>query len=350
MDKFNKKLQNLPQNIIINISKIDELKGGWGENSKLNYEILNRLKQATLITSTGASTRIEGSEMSDEDVENYMRGMEPTKLKDRDKQEVRGYFEILNNVFNSYQTLSLREGTIQNLHKELMKYSEKDKLHLGKYKTKDNKVGLVNNKGEIIKIIFDTTPPYLTKKEMDELIDWTRKAFEEKSFHPLLIIALFIVEFLSIHPFEDGNGRMSRILTNLFLLQEGYTFTPYISHEKIIEENKNDYYLALRQCQKERQENNATILPWINFFLKVVQKQAEEAMLLTKKDYLEKDLTSIQMKVWKYLTEHDTGGAGEITKATQLNRPTVNQALQKLMRLKKIEKMFKGSATKYRKL
>ncbi|MCC6323905.1 Fic family protein [Candidatus Nomurabacteria bacterium] len=348
MDKFNAKLNNIPPNIILKLSKIDELKGRWTENTQLSYDILNKLKKATLVTSTGASTRIEGSEMTDDEVENYMRGMEVTKLKDRDKQEVKGYFEILKNVFDSYQTLFLREGTIQNLHRELMKYSDKDKLHLGEYKTKDNKVALVNEKGEIIKIIFDTTPPYLTKIEMNELIDWTRNAFDTKNFHPLLIIAVFIIEFLCIHPFEDGNGRMSRILTNLLLLQNDYSFIPYISHEKIIEENKNEYYLSLRQYQKN--SDNKTILPWITFFLTVIEGQAIQVLELAKNNYLEFDLSPVQIKIWNYINEHKEAGASEMAKIAKLNRATVNQALQKLMRLKKIKKLYNGPATKYRKI
>ena len=350
MNKFNKKLNIIPLNTITLISKIDELKGRWIENSKLNYDILNKLKKAVLVTSTGASTRIEGAEMTDDEVENYMKGLETIKMKDRDKEEVRGYFEVLKNVFDSYQTLSLREGMIQNLHKELLKYSNKDKLHLGKYKIKENKVGLVNDKGEIIKIIFDTTPPYLTKKEMDELIDWTRNAFGQKEIHPLLIISVFVFEFLSIHPFEDGNGRISRILTNFLLLQNGYSFAPYISHEKIIEDNKNDYYLALRACQKTKNQEGETVLPWINFFLKIIYKQAEEAIELTKKDYLEIDLSDIQLKVWNYIQNNEKSSAGEISKETNINRATTNQVLQKLMSLKKIKQVGNGRATKYIKL
>jgi len=212
--------------------------------------VLTRLRKSVLVTSTGASTRIEGSELSDKDVEKLMRGLSLKRFRSRDMEEVQGYYELLTNVFNSYQSTPFSEGTIKFFHRELLKHAEKDTEHRGEYKKKENRVEMVNTAGDSVGVLFDTTPAYLTGKEMLELVEWTQQAILERKIHPLLIIGNFIVEFLAIHPFEDGNGRLSRILTNLLLLRAGYSFVEYVSHEQIIEQRKDQYYLALRSSQK----------------------------------------------------------------------------------------------------
>ncbi|MDI3496488.1 MAG: hypothetical protein PWQ35_509, partial [Patescibacteria group bacterium] len=187
-NKFNNRISNLPQNILKLINKIDLLKSKWINGAKLDQQTLGNLKKSILITSTGASTRIEGSQLSDEDVERLMRGLSLQKFKDRDKQEARGYFDLLTNIFESYKSIPFAESTIKFFHRELLKYSEKDKLHRGEYKKDENKVAMVSPTGEPIEILFDTTSPWLTPKEMQELVEWTQTAFLEKSAHPLIII------------------------------------------------------------------------------------------------------------------------------------------------------------------
>src|SRR4030042_5088220 len=125
-NKLDRRLQQIPAEIWSKITKIDELKGQWIAGARLSPQVLGRLKRSVLITSTGASTRIEGVRLSDEDVEKMMRGIDIKKFTDRDKQEVKGYFELLENVFNSWKSLSFNEGTIKHFHKELLKYVEKD--------------------------------------------------------------------------------------------------------------------------------------------------------------------------------------------------------------------------------
>jgi len=250
MFQYNQRINSIPQNIWSLINQIDELKGQWIGGVKLNPQALGRLKRWTLITSSGSSTRIEGSKMSDEEVEAFIRGLKTQKFSDRDKQEVKGYYELLENTFNSWQHIPFTESTIKHFHKELLKYSEKDKVHLGEYKKGENKVEMFNASGKSLGVIFDTTPAYLTPKQMQELLDWTKEVLALKTIHPLLIIGNFLVEFLAIHPFQDGNGRLSRILTNLLLLKSSYAYAPYVSHEKLIEDNKADYYIALRRSQK----------------------------------------------------------------------------------------------------
>lgn len=345
--KFNKRLNAVPQSIWELINHIDEIKGRWVGGAALNPQALGRLKKSTLITSTGASTRIEGSKLSDEDIENMMRGLTMQKFTDRDKQEVKGYYELLNNVFESWKHIPFSESTIQYFHKELLKYVEKDKLHRGEYKRVENKVHMIDNAGNSIGVLFDTTPAYLTPKEMLELVEWTKEHLETSKFHPLLVIGNFLVEFLNIHPFQDGNGRISRVLTNVLMLKSGYPYMPYISHEKLIEDNKAEYYVALRRSQKTIKTERENINEWLEFFLKVILEQAKQAIDLLSKENIELLLSPKQLLVWKYLESVSEATPGEISKATNVTRPTVSQALDVLLRLKKVKRIGQGRTTRY---
>jgi len=349
-NKFNNRIQNLPHDIYKIIDEIDLLKSKWVSGAKLDPQVLGKLKKSVLVTSTGASTRIEGSELSDEDVERVMRGLSIQKFKNRDKQEVQGYFEILTNVFEAFKSIPFSENTIKFFHRELLKYAEKDTAHRGNYKSTDNKVAMVNSDGEPTQILFNTTSSWLTPKEMQELVEWTQNAFLEKKFHPLVIIGNFIVEFLLIHPFIDGNGRLSRVLSNLLLLQHGYEYMPYISQEKLIEDNKPEYYVTLRQSQKTFRTDTEKIVPWLSFFFKIILEQSKRAIQLLSEEEVEKLLSPQQQIVWNFILESDAEVAPmEIFKNTNIPRPTINQALVKLLRLKWIEQIGLGRATRYKK-
>jgi len=349
MNHFNKRIANIPQNLWALINQIDELKGQWVGGAKINPQALGRLRRSVLVTSTGASTRIEGAKLSDEDIEKMMRGLSMQKFADRDIQEVQGYYKLLENVFNAWNSIPLSESTIKHLHRELLKYVEKDKLHRGEYKKIENKVEMINEAGQSIGTLFDTTPAYLTPKEMQELVEWAREATTLKEIHPLLIIGNFLVEFLNIHPFQDGNGRLSRVLTNLLLLQSGYAYTPYVSHEKLVEDNKAEYYIALRKSQKTLKTGSPDITPWLEFFLYVLLNQSKQAIELLSKENIDKLLSPKQLMVWKYLEQTEEATPGEISKATNVARPTVSQALDTLLRLKKVERIGQGRTTRYKK-
>ena len=187
-NKYQERIENLPSDIAQMIGEIDRLKAAWVEGAKLDLEILTRLKKSVIITSTGASTRIEGAKLSDDEVEKLLRGMSVDKFKNRDQQEVAGYFELLTNVFDSYQSIPLSESTIKFFHRELLKHVEKDKQHRGEYKKQENKVAIVNAVGDPVEIVFDTTLAYLTPKEMQEIVEWAQIALTEKKYHPLLIM------------------------------------------------------------------------------------------------------------------------------------------------------------------
>jgi len=350
INRFEARLASISSETLSRIAKIDEIKGRWTGGINLSPQILGRLKKSVLITSAGASTRVEGSKLTDEEVEKLIQGIKVGKWKNRDEQEVRGYYELLENVFDSWKTLSFSESAIKHFHNEMLKYVSKDERHKGDYKKIENDVKMYDEKGNIIGVVFKTVPAYLTPKKMEELVDWTKKALYENRIHPLMIVGNFIVEFLNIHPFQDGNGRLSRILTNLLLLKKGYLYMPYVSHEKFIEDNKNDYYIALRRSQKSFETETESISDWMDFFLSMILRQSEMEVELLESEQVEKLLSQKQLDVWNYILSVAEATPSEIAEKTKVARPTVNQALTKLLKLNKIEKIGSGRGTRYRKL
>jgi len=316
----------------------------------MSPQVLGRLKRSVLVTSTGASTRIEGSRLSDEDIEKLIRGISLQKFSDRDQQEVKGYYELLQNIFNCWKSLKFSENAIKHFHKEMLKHVEKDVRHRGEYKQQENKVQMVDEAGKSLGVLFDTTPAYLTPKEMLELVEWTQEALKKKEYHPLFVIGNFLVEFLQIHPFQDGNGRLSRILTNLLLLKHGYLYMPYVSHEKLIEDNKPEYYLSLRKSQKTLRTPKEDITPWLDFFLTAFFKQSKMAVELLSREDIERILSPKQLSVWQYLQIVEEAAPKDIVNNTEVARPTVSQALDKLLKLKRIERLGLGRSTRYRKI
>jgi Fic family protein len=332
------------------IAKIDEMKGRWIGGVNLSPQLLGRLKKSVLVTSSGASTRIEGSNLSNEEVESLMAGIAIGKWESRDEQEVAGYYELLKNIFDSWNALAFSENSIKHFHNEMLKYVSKDERHRGEYKKGENTVEMLDADGNKIGVVFETVPAYLTPKKMQELVEWTMVAFQEKRIHPVLIIGNFLVEFLRIHPFQDGNGRLSRVLTNFLLLREGYGYIPYVSHEKFIEDHKGDYYIALRRSQKTFGTENESIDDWMEFFLSMMLRQSEMAMDVMEGEQIEKLLSEKQLSVWEYLQSVSEATPSEVSEKTGVLRPTVNQSIAKLLALKKIEKRGFGRGTRYRKV
>jgi len=189
---------------------------------------------------------------------------------------------------------------------------------------------------------------------MTELVEWTRSVLEKNRFHPLLIIANFIVEFLKIHPFEDGNGRLSRVLTNLLLLRSGYPFIQYVSHKQIVERRKDEYYLALRTSQETfntaKENGGDTIAPWLNFFTSVVKEQATKAIALVDGQNAEEHLSPKQLEVWNYIGGVSETGPSIIVNATGIALGTVRQALERLLSLGKVKRFGRGRGTRYVKI
>jgi len=348
--KFDHRIKSPEPHIVALLAEIDGIRGEFKVGLRMTPQAITSLKQSVLITSAGASTRIEGAKLTDKEVEKIMQGLAVSKFSDRDSQEVQGYLEVLQNVFDAPQTLPLRESVILSLHNQLLKYSHKDDTHRGGYKKKENTVGVLGLDGQVAKIMFQTTPAYLTAKEMQELLEWTNDSLEKHRFHPLLLISNFVIEFLKIHPFEDGNGRLSRVFTNLLLLQSGYQFVQYVSHEQIVERRKDEYYLALRKSQETFNTDHDTISPWLNFFLSVIKEQATKALTHLQEEKVEDTLSPKQYEVWKYLSSAGEAAPRAIVEATGIVAVTVSQALERLIVLKLVKRIGRGRGTRYVKL
>ena len=350
MENRFKKRVHLSDEILQKIAQIDEFRGLWKGSLRLSPQTLGRLKRSVLITSTGASTRIEGSRMSDDEVARLIAGLKSTPPVGRDAQEVAGYADLLGRIFDNWRTLKTTEGQILHFHKILLNFSQKDKEHKGRYKTGDNKVVMRKEDGTEI-VIFDPTPPYLTKKEMDDVLFWLNEQMEKKETHSLIVIANFIFEFLAIHPFRDGNGRLSRALTTLLLLKTGYTYVPYVSLDEIIEERKIDYYLALRKTQSKHKTENEDISSWLNFLLDALLEQVKRAKAIMEEDQPEKLLSQKQLTIYQ-LFQTDTLSVSEINEQLKGSIPmaTIKQALSRLVALRLVEMIGVKRGARYKKI
>jgi len=347
---FTERLENISgkdsKAILLKISKIEEFKGFWKVGPVSNRQALGRLKRSIVVTSTGASTRIEGSQLSDKEVEKLLKGLRVSKLTDRDSQEVAGYAEVLQTVFDSYRDIPFTEGVILQFHDQLLRYSERDQKRKGKYKSAPNKVVAFDQAGGET-VLFNPTEPHLTQTEMRELIEWTKEQLRTRETHPILVVANFIVEFLAIHPFHDGNGRLSRILTNLLLLHAGYTYMPYASLEKIIEDHKVEYYIALRTAQKDGKSPKAEIARWIHFFLDVMIRQIEVLQGFLQSAPKESMLSQNQQKALTLLDKHEELSTKLVAARLKIPPVSAKQILNRLLELKLVKRVGVGRSTRY---
>ena len=324
-------LQIIPE-ILSFIARVDEFKGAWRALGTLAPDRLAALRRVATIESVGSSTRIEGSKLSNREVERLLSNLEINAFGTRDEQEVAGYAEVMDQVFASWQDISFSENHIKQLHQMLLRYSEKDTRHRGNYKTHSNSVAAFDENGAQIGIVFQTATPFDTPRLMSELVDWVNQEREAGQLHPLLIIAICIVVFLEIHPFQDGNGRLSRVLTTLLLLQAGYAYVPYSSLESVIEQSKEAYYLALRQTQGTIRTEAPDWQPWLVFFLRSL---TEQVALLEKKVEREKivmaTLPELSLQIVEFTREHGRVTMSEVIQLTGASRNTLKQHFRALV-------------------
>lgn len=315
------------------IARIDEFKGAWRALGSLAPDRLSALRRVATIESIGSSTRIEGSKLSDREVERLLSNLEIKSFATRDEQEVAGYAEVMDLVFSSWQEILFTENHIKQLHQTLLRYSEKDIRHRGNYKTHPNNVAAFDENGMQIGIVFRTATPFETPLLMTELTTWVKRELEAARLHPLLIIALAIVVFLEIHPFQDGNGRLSRVLTILLLLQTGYAYVPYSSLESVVEQNKEAYYLALRQTQGTIRTESPNWQPWLVFFLNSLFEQVQR---LEKKVVREKivlaAMPELSLKIVEFAREHGRVTIGQVIRLTGASRNTLKQHFRALVK------------------
>ena len=332
MGMFKLHTLSISTEILFLIAKIDEFKGAWRALGTLAPERLLALRRVATIESIGSSTRIEGSQLTDSQVEALLANLEIKSFESRDEQEVAGYAQVMELLFSSWEHIPFNENHIQQLHRDLLAHSSKDERHRGKYKTASNSVAAFDEAGRQVATIFETASPFDTPRMMQELVEWVRQARDHQTLHPLLIVAVFVVVFLEIHPFQDGNGRLSRVLTTLLLLQAGYAYVPYSSLESIIEQNKQGYYMALRQTQGTIRTESPNWQPWLVFFLRSL---AEQMRRLEKKVEREKivlaAMPELQLQIVEFAREHGRVTIGEAIKLTGASRNTLKQHFRTLV-------------------
>lgn len=334
------------------VARIDEFKGAWRARGTLAPDRLSALRRVATIESIGSSTRIEGSKLTDREVEHLLSKLAVQKFETRDEQEVAGYAELMDRVFRAWEDLPFNENHLKQFHQILLQHSRKDEWHRGNYKTSSNSVSAFDENGAQIGIVFETAAHFDTPRLMSELVAWVNaereKAHDRTQLHPLLIVAIFVVVFLEIHPFQDGNGRLSRVLTTLLLLQAGYAHVPYSSLESVVEANKEAYCLALRQTQGTIRTDAPNWQPWLLFFLRSL---AEQVRRLEKKVEREKivlaALPTLSLQIAEFAREHGRITMAQAIKLTGASRNTLKQHFRDLIERQHLEQHGSGRGVWY---
>ncbi|MCX8505014.1 MAG: Fic family protein [Alphaproteobacteria bacterium] len=329
------------------IDEIDAFKSNWRMVDGLVPEQLGSLRKVAVIESIGSSTRIEGSKLSDEAVEDLLARLEIQSFASRDEEEVASYAETMNLIFDSWSEITLTENHIKQLHRDVLRHSIKDEHHRGNYKTLPNHVAAFDENGREIGIVFATSSPFDTPHHMSELVAWLSHAQTNKTHHPLILIGIFIVVFLAIHPFQDGNGRLSRLLTTMMLMQAGYGYVPYSSLEHVIEQRKESYYRALRQTQSSLPDTVPDWLAWLEFFLGAMQQQARRLFQQLTAQNRMLSLPPVSGQIMALVKRDQRVTIGSLHHATALNRNTIKDHLRRLVETQQLQKHGTGKGTWY---
>ena len=330
------------------VASIDEFKGAWRTLGTLAPDRLSALLRVATIESIGSSTRIEGSRLSDREVERLLTNIRIQRFDTRDEQEVAGYAKVMEMVFTSWEHIALTENHVKQLHRDLLVHSEKDAWHRGHYKTSSNSVVAFDSDGRPIGVVFETATPFDTPRLMTELVTWFVAERDAGRLHPLLLIGIWVVVFLEIHPFQDGNGRLSRVLTTLLLLQSGYVYVPYSSLESVVEQSKEAYYVALRRTQGTIRSAAPDWQPWLLFFLRSL---AEQVRRLSRKLEREKlvlaALPALSLQIVEFAREHGRVTMGDAIRLTGAPRTTLKQHFRALVERAALKQRGSGRGAWY---
>ena len=321
------------------ISELDEFKGRWQALRQLAPDRLSGLRRVATIESVGSSTRIEGAKLTDKEVDRLLSGLDLRSFRSRDEQEVAGYAEAMELVFSSWSEMALSENLLKQLHGVLLRYSDKDERHRGEYKAVPNQVGAC--------VVVQTATPFDTPRLMEELVRWTTGALTAAEYHPLLVMGTFVVRFLAVHPFQDGNGRLARVSTTLLLLRSGYLYVPYASLERVIEENKDEYYRSLRKAQSTLDKDESQLATWLLFFLRCLVEQKNVLSRKVEQERLMTALAPLDEQLLRLAREHGRLTLGAAAKLTQANRNTLKVHLRQLVEAGRMRLRGKGRASWY---
>jgi len=335
---------NIDFQILRLLSKIDRFGGEWLSIEKREgTQTLKQLKSIATVNSIGASTRIEGSKMTNDEVREFVfNNLQKEKLTERDRQEVLGYFTVLDIISESYQDIEISENSLKNLHNLLMKFSDKDQWHKGNYKQNSNSVEATNPDGTKT-ILFNTTPPGIeTEDAMRELINWYNS---DNSTPPIIKTAAFVYDFLSIHPFQDGNGRLSRLLSTLLILKHSYSWIQYVSFENEIENRKQEYYRVLMNCQAHRPGEDIT--PWLLFFLDCLGNIQVNLRIKLESQKNANQMSPREKMIYTFVENHPGCKSGEIAEKLNIPLPTVKKLLTEMVTGKFLAKHGIAAGTNY---
>lgn len=328
--------------LLAELSRVDRFDAGWASIEKREAIPLKHLRSIATVRSVGASTRIEGSKMTDDEVAVLLENLSIATLEERDAQEVAGYFGVLDTLIAEYSSIEITESQIRHLHRMLMQYSSKDEWHRGGYKQVSNAVEARLADGSTQTVFRTTDPGMATDEAMRSLVTWYQG---DKETMPLVKAALFVYEFLSIHPFQDGNGRLSRLLGTLLLLKAGYSWIQYVSFEHEIESRKSEYYQVLMETQRNRPGEDVS--RWLHFFLdclRCIQDQLLQKLETGKQNV---DLTPRESRIVAFLTHHPGSSSGEMSRKLAMALPTVKKTLAELCDRRVLVQEGKGRATIY---
>ena len=340
---FKKEYQKLliPE-VVALLSQIHEHKGQQNLFIEAKKDVLSELLEIAKIQSTEASNRIEGIITTDDRLKKIVR--DKTIPKNRSEREIAGYRDVLSTIHDSYDYIPVRPGMILQLHRDLYKYS--GSAIGGNFKNSDNVIAEELPDGTK-QVRFQPVPAWETAEAMTVLCDALNEALGNEEMDPLLLIPIFILDFLCIHPFNDGNGRMSRLLTLLLLYRSGYIVGKYISIEKIIADGKDTYYEVLQQSSYDWHEGANDYLPFVRYMLGII--------VAAYRDFS----TRVELLTTKGLSKPDRirevirGTTGKITKAQimekcpDISHITVQRALAEMMSNNEIIKIGGGRYTSY---
>ncbi len=329
------------------VGEIDEFKGAWKAFGNLAPDRLATMRHVTTVESVGASTRIEGAKLTDREIDILLSNLDLGSFRTRDEQEVAGYAEATKLVFDSWRDIPVDENHIKQLHGTLLKHSPRDERHRGEYKKLPNNVEAFDQHGRSVGVIFETATPFDTPRLMEELVRWTVRELSGTKHHPLLVIAAFVVRFLAIHPFHDGNGRLARVLTNLVLLRSGYTYVPYSSLERVVEENREQYYRALRSAQGTLDKDESHLADWIRFFLLCLLEQKNSLGEKVKNERLMTSLSAIDEQLLQIARQHGRVTLTSALALTKANRNTLKLHLRQLVQAGHLRLLGRGRSSWY---
>ena len=337
----------LTSDLLLLVGEIDEFKGAWKALGSLAPDRLATLRQIATVESVGASTRIEGARLTDREVDVLLSNLDLGSFRSRDEQEVAGYAEATKMVFDFWRDMPLTENHIKQLHGALLRFSHRDEHHRGGYKMTPNNVEAFDEHGRSVGVIFETATPFDTPRLMEEVVAWTNRELGGSSHHPLLVVAVFVVRFLAIHPFQDGNGRLARVLTNLLLARTGYTYVPYSSLERVVEENREQYYRALRSAQGTLDKDESHLMDWLRFFLLCLVEQKNSLAEKVKRERLMTSLSALDELLLQLAHQHGRLTLTAAQALTKANRNTLKLHLRGLVQAGRLQLLGRGRSSWY---